>query len=238
MSSPSKTRPNQIYDLMRMDILSGRLAPGERLPFAELSSRYQASAGVLREVLPRLVEQGLVTSEPQLGFRVVTLSETDLLELTEARVLVETTVLQQAIEHGDVAWESRLVASHHTLSRTPSSSGDGRINDEWLQSHATFHRVLLEGSPNRRLRTVAENLRNAAELYRCWSRPQAREAKRDIAEEHRRIVGAALARDKERAVAELTDHIVLTTALLLPGSPSPYHVLPKRGAVAATTETT
>lgn len=233
MPSASKTRPNQIYDLMRMDILSGRLVPGERLPFAELSSRYQASAGVLREVLPRLVEQGLVTSEPQLGFRVITLSETDLLELTEARVLVETIVLQQAIEHGDVAWESRLVASHHTLTRTPSTSDDGRINDEWLKTHAALHRVLLEGSPNRRLRTVAENLRSAAELYRCWSRPQAREAKRDIAGEHKRIVDAALARERERAVAELTEHIVRTTTLLLPGAQN--DVVPTRGAAAATT---
>jgi DNA-binding GntR family transcriptional regulator len=221
---------------MRMDILSGRLVPGERLPFAELTSRYQASAGVLREVLPRLVEQGLVTSEPQLGFRVISLSETDLLELTEARVLVETAVLRQAIEHGDVAWESRLVASHHTLSRTPGSSSDGRINDEWLKTHAAFHGLLLEASPNRRLRTVAENLRSAAELYRCWSRPQGREAKRDTAEEHKSIIDAALARDTEGAVRELVNHIVRTTTLLLPGSQ--YDVQPTRGVVTATAETT
>ena len=55
---------------MRSDILSGRLTPGAKLPFAELAARYGGSTSVIREGLTRLVEQGLVQAEPQHGFRV------------------------------------------------------------------------------------------------------------------------------------------------------------------------
>ena len=62
--SRSETRAERIYVSLRSDILTGRLLPGQRLPFAELGTRYATSVGVLREALSRLVEQGLVQSEP------------------------------------------------------------------------------------------------------------------------------------------------------------------------------
>src|SRR5438270_5360420 len=71
----ARTRADRIYRQLRSDILTGRLSPGQRLPFAELCQHYDVSIGVLREVLPRLTEQGLVSAEPQIGFRVMSVSE-------------------------------------------------------------------------------------------------------------------------------------------------------------------
>src|SRR5256885_13921115 len=109
MATEAKTRADLIYQQLRSDILTGRLCPGQRLPFAELCERYDVSIGVLREVLPRLTEQGLVSAEPQIGFRVMSVSEDDLVQLTEARVTIEAFVLRQSIEHGDLRSEERRV---------------------------------------------------------------------------------------------------------------------------------
>ena len=46
-----ETRAERIYVSLRADILTGRLLPGQRLPFADLSVRYETSVGVLREAL-------------------------------------------------------------------------------------------------------------------------------------------------------------------------------------------
>ncbi|MFM7045107.1 MAG: GntR family transcriptional regulator, partial [Ilumatobacteraceae bacterium] len=48
MGARAITRTEQVYGSMRADILSGRLEPGARLPFAELTERYGASMGALR----------------------------------------------------------------------------------------------------------------------------------------------------------------------------------------------
>ncbi|WP_433087269.1 GntR family transcriptional regulator [Dactylosporangium sp. CA-052675] len=217
----SETRAERIYTNLRGDILTGRLLPGQRLPFAELGARYGTSVGVLREALSRLVEQGLVLSEPQLGFRVTQVSEEDLRDLTSTRIDIETLCLRHAITHGDLAWESRLVAAYHTLDRTPelASTQPPTVNEDWAAAHAAFHAAILEGCPSRRLRDIANSLRDAAEIYRRWSRHLGSEDTRDIAGEHRALRDAVLARDVEQAEAALTRHISYTTHALLASAP-------------------
>ena len=215
MAPKTTTRADRIYRELRADILSGRLCPGQRLPFAELCLRYDVSIGVLREVLPRLTEQGLVSAEPQIGFRVMSVSEEDLVHLTEARVHIETLVLRQSIEGGDLSWESAVLAAHHTLARTPVRREDGEGNIEWLEAHARYHETLLAASPNQRLRTITNSLRDSGELYRVWAHSLPSAKQRDVAREHQRILDATLARDVDRAADELRRHIQGTTQLLL-----------------------
>jgi DNA-binding GntR family transcriptional regulator len=211
------TKAERVFEQMRADILAGRLRPGSRLRYAELCSHYETSTGVLREAMLRLTEQNLVKGEPQQGFQVVDLSVEDLRDLTHARVVLETLVFRSAIAEGDLDWETRILASHHRLSRTPQFdvSDPIRLSDEWVAEHAEFHRALLDGCGNRRLKEIASSLRDAAELYRRWSMPLGGGIKRDVAAEHEALLSAVLTRNADRAVKELTDHISLTSNILI-----------------------
>lgn len=213
------TRTERVYAALRDDILSGRITPGSRLPFADLTARYDSSTSAIREGLQRLVEQGLVTSEPQLGFRVVTLSIDDLVDLTTARCEIEGLALRYSIEHGDLAWEASVVAAWHTLERTPMGDDHaaGRAAGtlgEWASAHSAFHASLLAACPNRRILASAASLRDAAELYRQWSW-RAAGVERDVGSEHQALVDAVLQRDAGRAVAVLHEHLTTTTRLLV-----------------------
>ncbi|MEN9506078.1 MAG: hypothetical protein RI958_2004 [Actinomycetota bacterium] len=226
MSSRAVTRTEQVYAAIRADILSGRLEPGVKLPFAELTERYGASMGALREALHRLAEQALVVNEPQLGFRVQSLSVDDLRDLTTARCEIEGLALRYAIANGDLAWESAIVAAFYALERTPmsadgdESSGSGFFTDEgtllaedWALAHSRFHSALYAACPNQRIKAMATSLRDAAELYRHWSARS--KDPRDTIAEHQGIVDAVLARDTERAVGLLERHLRHTTRLLI-----------------------
>ncbi len=140
---------------------------------------------MLREALLRLVEQGLVIGEAQHGFRVVPLSTADLLELTQARSELEAATLRLAVTNGDVNWESRLIAVHHLLTRSPQLDPDDpdRLSDAWVTAHDNFHAALLDGCDNQRLKSMASTLRASAELYRRWSIPLGGESSRDISGE-------------------------------------------------------
>ena len=208
------TRTEVVYDRLRDDIVTGTLAPGFKLRFAELNERYGASMGVTREALSRLAEQGFVTSEPQLGFRVVSLSGADLLDLTETRCHVESQALAQAIEYGTVEWEASLLAAHHALSRTLDNDGMHRsLAPAWTNAHERFHEALIAGGPNVRLKSLASSLRANAEIYRSWSTNYG--TARSIAEEHRAICEATLDRDRSTATSLLVEHLVETARLLL-----------------------
>jgi DNA-binding GntR family transcriptional regulator len=215
----ASTRVSSVYALLRRDILNGTFPAGSRLAAAALQRRYGASSGVLREVLPRLVAEGLAVSKPQRGFWVISVSPEDLRHLTDARVLIETTVLRQSIQDGGLAWESDAMAAHHTLANTAALAADGSgVSEDWLTAHAAFHSALLAGAGNLRLRTLAESLRDITEVYRCWSARSASAGGRDadaVAAEHKSLLDATLARDTNRATAELTLHIERTTMYLL-----------------------
>ncbi|MEU0508014.1 MULTISPECIES: GntR family transcriptional regulator [Amycolatopsis] len=215
--SSSPTRADVVLAQIRADILNGRLTPGSRLGFNGLGERYAVSTGVLREVLPRLVEQGLATSEAQLGFRVIDVSVERLSQLTEARVAIDTLVTRQAVTHGDIAWEANVVAKHHALARISAEASAADISEDWLAAHEAFHVAILEGCENAYLVDTAARLRSISEVYRCWSWPEQNRTHRDIAREHREIMEAAIARDADLA-AQLTEaHIRRTTELLLSG---------------------
>jgi DNA-binding GntR family transcriptional regulator len=210
------TRGEVVYSLLRGDILSGRLMPGTKLRFADLTACYGCSISVVREGLTRLAEQGLVQAEPQHGFHVTPLSLDDLEDLTTARCEVEGLVLRISIEHGDIAWESALVAAHHALDRTPmETEGDPAVTtEEWTLAHSRFHQALLAACPNQRLLGMALSLRDAAELYRCWSRPLGHDPDRDAPGEHRALAQAALSGDTTEAVRLLDEHLRRTTRAL------------------------
>ena len=168
-----------------------------------------------------------------MGYRVTQVSEADLRDLTSTRIDIETLCLRHAMAHGDLAWESRVVAAFHTLANTPelASESPATVNEDWAVAHTMFHAALLEGCPSRRLRDFAWSLRDASELYRRWSRHLGGEDERDILGEHTALRDAVLARDTERAEQVLANHIQFTTHALLENAPQ--ELTPADGAAAA-----
>ncbi|MFI6170768.1 GntR family transcriptional regulator [Nocardia sp. NPDC051052] len=219
--SDGTTRTDGIHQAVRADILGGRLVPGERLKFPDLAERYQVSVGATREVLTRLVAEGLVVGKPHQGYQVRPLSHQDLAELTQARAEIESLVLRLSVSAGDMRWEADAVAAHHLLARTTylDPADPDRLTDEWSQAHAAFHHALLAGCPNQRLLGTAQSLRQEAELYRQWSVSLGNEPDRDVAAEHRALLDAVLARDADHAQDLLRDHIAHTAQLLISCAP-------------------
>jgi DNA-binding GntR family transcriptional regulator len=167
----------------------------------ELTERFGVSQSVIREALTRLTEQGLLVATPQRGFRVRDLSIDDIAELTETRIQIESLALRLAVERGDLQWETGILAAHHRLERTPVTRDDGTVSEDWSGHHRDFHQALLTGCSNRRLESVANSLRDSAELYRRWYWVLTDDHQRDLARE------LALARDADRAIEVLTEHI-------------------------------
>ena len=162
------TRTEQVYEILRGELLNGGLRPGQKLKLVELTERFGVSQSVIREALTRLTEQDLLIASPQRGFRVRDLSVEDIAELTETRIQVESIALRLALERGDLQWETEVLAAHHRLERTPVTHDDGTVSEVWSTAHRDFHQALLNGCGNRRLESVANSLRDSAELYRRW----------------------------------------------------------------------
>jgi DNA-binding GntR family transcriptional regulator len=217
-----QTRTDVVYDRIRSDILSGQIAPGSKLQFAGLKERYASSMGVLREALTRLTADGLVEGLSQQGFRAMSLSLDDLEDLIAARLLIETRVFAESVRHGDLAWETNVVAAHHRMERTPKTDDaeHSPVTQAWADAHQEFHEALCSAAPSRRLREIAASLRATAEVYRRWSMPLETEP-RNVSDEHRELLDLAIARDADAAVEALSRHLTLTRDIIFIGATRP-----------------
>jgi DNA-binding GntR family transcriptional regulator len=216
---PSRTVARSLtertYTCLRADILAGRFTPGQRLRPTELAGIKGVSLNVVREALNRLSGERLVRASPQQGFAVVELTADDLADLTDVRALVETAALRRSIEHGDLAWESELVAAHHRLANTPMTSPDrpDQLSDEWMHAHNAFHAATMSGCRSPRLIEMAAVLGESAAIYRHWSQ-RYDQGQRDVAGEHRAIFEATVVRDADLACRLHCEHIQRTAEIV------------------------
>jgi GntR family transcriptional regulator, carbon starvation induced regulator len=202
------------YARLRQDIMCARLAPGSKLKIGALAEFYETGPGPMREALNRLSSEGLVTQEDQKGFRVAPVSMEELRELTMTRCWVHGVALRDAIEHGDSAWEERIVVAAHRLSRSPMHLDGGEIqNPEWDALHREFHCAIISAARSRWIRDFYALLFDAAHRYQRLS-VSAVVAKRDVNSEHQAILGAVLARRADDAIALSDKHITRTTVIV------------------------
>src|SRR5580693_10768015 len=80
---------SRLYGQLLVDIIIGRLAPGERLDEQALARRYGGGLAGIREALARLALEGLVQRRARVGTSVAPLDLVGAREAFEARCLIE-----------------------------------------------------------------------------------------------------------------------------------------------------
>jgi DNA-binding GntR family transcriptional regulator len=210
------TLTEDVYRRLRADLLACRLMPGQKLKIEDLCERLGAGSSAVREALSRLAADGFVVLEPQRGFRVTPLSFAELRDLTEVRCQIESLCLRDAIEHGDIDWETGVIAALHRMSRTPERAPDDpkRYNDAFAAVHTAFHQALVAACTSPWLLRIRAQLFAQHERYRWLSKPLAR-VERDLEAEHSGIANAAIARRTDEAVKRITAHLQLTAEIIL-----------------------
>ena len=211
----ARTRAADVLGRLHADIVTCRLKPGEPLRFEPLKEAYGASFTTLREALTALTGDGLVISEGQRGFHVAPVSRADLVDLTEARVLIERKLLELAIAKGGEEWEVAATAALHRMALAAQRLGPKcALAVEWKLLHQQFHETLVSASGSPILIGIRANLFARAARYRSLSSLY-RRTKRDKTGEHKAILDAALARKTDKALALIDRHIRSTTEAVL-----------------------
>lgn len=212
--SSAATVSQHIHDEIQQRIVSGVWAPGERLQLSALSEEFDTSSTVIREALTRLTGERLVVLRPNRGYFLPTLSLDELRDITRMRAANESLAVSLAIERGDLDWESRVLAAHHTMGRMEQRSADGRIDPEWAAAHQRFHRELLSACDVPMLEDICGMLSDLQQLYNRWAARSTDWSARDLSAEHQAILDAALARDADAAARLLTEHYERTLAAI------------------------
>src|SRR6185312_15044925 len=108
---PAQTNYTRLRDLIRADIVEGRLPSGARLKIDELAKRYESSAIPVREALQQLQGEGVVVFLPNRGASVRRIDADFLRNIHEVRALTEPFLIRWFARHRTEAQLEALAAA-------------------------------------------------------------------------------------------------------------------------------
>jgi DNA-binding GntR family transcriptional regulator len=204
-----RTLAERAYATLHGAIVTGVLAPGERLPIEEFAEVLGMSPMPIREALRHLDSVGLVENVPHRGARVTELSIDDLREVYEARLALEPLAIRHAAERftdEDAARAEELLAAHVAAYRKPDAQSI------W-STHTAFHFALYDAARSRWMSRLIRPLWETSERYRFAMLPlRVNLEQRRL--EHERILAACTQHAPEEAARELHNHLARTANLI------------------------
>ena len=212
--SAGVTRTNEIFDVLRRDIVETRLKPDGRLRFDELRATYKIGISPLREALMRLDAEGLVVLEPRRGYRVAPVSPADLREVARIRAEFDSLAISESIVNGDEQWEGLILSAFHILQKRKKIGPDGELDPRWEELHIRFHDSLVSRCCMPKLLELRKVFESQALRYRRIAVHYLRAARDDVAE-HRRLQDLVLERNAAAATAAIREHYLRTVEIIL-----------------------
>lgn len=184
-------------------ILSGQLAPGDRLAESTIARQMDLSRAPVREALRLLESSGLVDYRPNRGFFVHSISGPELDNLYELRIVIEGAAIARLVETNRAAALPRLRAQLDDLYRIADLGTDIVAQ---VDADMRFHRLICEGSGNPRFLQVFDQISNETKLGLLVI-GQLYDDPRKLAETHEPIVQAVADGDAAAARAATEYHI-------------------------------
>ncbi len=186
-------------------IVTGEFSPGTKLSETDLAKRFGVSRGPLREAIRRLEIRRLLTVVPNVGARVVSLDNQQLVELFETREALEGQAARLAAERMSdqaIADLQGLLDRHAAV----ISAADGRAYYQ-EEGDYDFHYRIAHGSGNSLLAGILlDDLYQLLRMYRFRLSAAHGRAEQALLE-HRQILAAISERDGPLAELLMRRHI-------------------------------
>jgi DNA-binding GntR family transcriptional regulator len=188
----------QAYQEILDRVHRGDLAPGTRVKDSTLAGQLGVSRTPVREALLQLAREGVLDADMGRGFRVCRLDRTEMIEAGSILSALEALALRSSPEIP----ADRLNRLGEIDRELAQMRGDA---DRIVALEEEWHRTLVMGCPNQRLRDIIATL---WQVPRRYMRAYLREARRVSlsTQHHARIVEALRRNDRETAVSRISHY--------------------------------
>ena len=205
-----KSLADQIYQRLRLNVISGQLTPGARLVEMEIASEMGTSQGPVREALQRLEREGLVERQSHSATFVTDFSLDEMYELFSIRSVIEEFAIKrtvQVINEQQIAQEQELLE----LMREAGQRDDMVTLTEY---DLRFHRNICQWSGSATLLRAWNPLYSQIQRFVVQTHKVYFQAATDIADSHTPIIEALKGRDPQQAASIIHEHIMLIWSLM------------------------
>jgi len=199
------------YLWTRERILDATFAPSSMITEGEIAELVGVSRTPVREAFLQLAGEGFLRLYPKRGAMVVPVTEADMHEVLEARLLVEPWAAAIAAGRPDHADLAHVLLAHVDDLDAAARAHDGAA---YQDADRAFHVTIVEATDNRLVAEFYRGLRDRQLRVGAAALALSRGRDRSILTEHRAIVDAVASGDGDLAVATVRDHVRSTQAAL------------------------
>ena len=203
--------PSAVADLLREQVVSGTLAPGQRLVEASLADALDVSRGTVRDALKELEDEGLIENIPRRGTYVVDLGPADVREVYDLRAGIEMRAVRLVVERSPTGASQAQLRQIIERIEKAVAAGDGRRAQEL---DMVFHGELYRLSGNHRLEDTFRRLLPVMRLVNR-SRHQLFPTLADVPREHLPLVEAIESGSVAAAEEAINHHLAHARDLLI-----------------------
>ncbi len=208
MDLNKSTLSQQIYQILRADIITGRIPMGKKLTLKKLQERFGVSSTPIREALARLAEDELAIYYSNVGVTVISLTEEDLRELYGFMGDLDALAIRYA-SRGPGREELCLrLAENVAFTGSMIERADPTEEEvsRWIESSDRFHLLFYQYCGNSRLVRAAQKLRSQITIF-SFRYETDLEAQRVIDACHHDIYAAFESGDVPLAERLMTEHL-------------------------------
>lgn len=148
---PTASANQQVYRVLRSEIVHCLIAPGTLLSEKEVSGRFSISRQPVREAFIKLAEGGLVQIRPQRGTFVTKISQEAVRNGCFVREAIERAIGRRA---ANLITSSQLQTLDELLKKQKKSVEQHQINDFFQQDDAFHHFIAIAADCERAWETV------------------------------------------------------------------------------------
>ncbi|AFR02235.1 GntR family transcriptional regulator [Pectobacterium brasiliense] len=192
----------QIYRVLRKDIVECNIPPGKLLSEKEISVRFDVSRQPVREAFIKLAEAGLVQIMPQRGTFVMKISEQRVADARFIRQALECAIARRAAE---MVTEEQLLTLEHNLRRQELAAQNDQVR-EFLSLDDSFHQLLTQIANCPLAWETIESIKATMDRVRFLSLSQVSPPP-SLIQQHYLIFSALKARDPDAAEKAIREHL-------------------------------
>jgi DNA-binding GntR family transcriptional regulator len=189
----------EVAELLRQRIFQRELAPGSWIDELKIAEEYGISRTPLREALKVLATEGLITMKVRRGAYVTEVSDKDLSNVYHLLSLLESDAAGTVAQKASDSQIAELQAMHRDLENAVGN------REQFFVINERFHMRLLELADNRWQSQMVADLRKVMKLNRHNSLLKSGRIEESL-QEHRAIMDALAARDREGTTARMREH--------------------------------
>lgn len=192
----------QIYRLLRKDIVECVIEPGKLLSEKDIAARFAVSRQPVREAFIKLAEAGLVQILPQRGTFVMRISAKRVADARFLRQAMECAIVRRAALNIS---DRHIMLLEHNLHRQELAAQNRQMR-EFFCLDDEFHRLLTEIADCPLAWDIIESIKAAMDRVRFLSLGQV-SPPQGLISQHYNIFNSVKARDADAAEQAMRDHL-------------------------------